>query len=480
MAEMKFFGGINERDDFNISIQEATAGYNFDLDPLRGTLKPRLAQDLVTTTPNASEITGIMELIKRDNSQTILIAAGTDVYQYTSGGHIDVGNITADGRLRGTHWPLDDILVITDLQKNNVVKQWNGSAFATLTHNITAVTDLYAKYAIVWNGRVWLANITADSTETQHMLLASEFENVNQFDPATRSGDAGFTGDEAFFILAPDLKPINGIQVFFGTVVVSTESGKLFKLTGSDSTDFNFEEFYPGSASKGEEAIVNIGNDLLFFREGHVIESLSDTQRFGDVSTDDISWWIANTVKESCDLRAVYDRERQKVLWFCDTSEQVLVLDKLSMLKPRQGEHGEALSPWTFYRTTMSNGFVTKAAIAMRRPFTTAENRTVWWGDDAGQIFDLYGSGSGDAGTENIEVFRKSKHISSMDSGLNLKQELLIGGVNYRRKARVDLDITGDWSQEYNRETVTVPLKAPAVIASGGFFGGDFYFGGNS
>ena len=225
MATLRFFGGINERDDFNVSSQEAIAGYNFQLDSYRGTLKPRLPQQIVTTVPNASEVTGIMEMIKRDDSQTILIAAGTDVYSWTGAIAQDVGNITADGRLRSSYWSLDDILVITDLQKNNVCKKWDGSTFGNLTHGIGGVTDLYAKYSVVHNGRVWLANITTDATELPHMLLASAFENAESYDSTTRAEDSGFTGNEAFFLLSPDLKPINGLHVFFNTIVGSTEDG---------------------------------------------------------------------------------------------------------------------------------------------------------------------------------------------------------------------------------------------------------------
>lgn len=479
MATLRFFAGINERDDFNVSAQEATEGFNFQLDFHRGTLKPRLPQQLVTTVPNASEVTGIMELIKRDDSQTILLAAGTDVYSYTGAVHQDVGNITADGRLRASYWSLDDILVITDLQKNNVCKKWDGTTFGNLTHGIGGVTDLYAKYSVVHKNRVWLANITTDSTEIPHMLLASAFENAESYDSTTRAQDGAFTGDEAFYLLSPDLRPINGIHVFFDTLVGSTEDGKLFRLTGSDSTDFDFIEFYPGSAARGEESMTNIGNDILYFRQGHVIESFASTEKFGDVRADDVSWWIAKTLKDSCDLRAVYDRENQKVLFFCEISGNVYVLDKEALLSPRAGEHGRPLSPWTIYRTNMSNNFATKAISPVRVPFTTTNKRTIWWGDSAGQIFNFNGDAlpaQGDANTTNIEVFRKSKYVESSE-GLKLDSEMFIGGVTYRREAAVDLQLTGDWSAEYNRETVVVPLKAPAVLAEGGFWGGDVYWG---
>lgn len=476
MPSLKFFGGINERDDFNVSAQEASEGYNFQLDFHQGILKPRLPQQLIATVPNASEITGILELIERDDTQSIVVAAGTDVYHYTGAAFIDVGNITADGRFRSAYWSLDDILVITDLQKNNVCKKWDGTTFSNLTHGISGVTNLYAKYAVLHNSRIWLGNIKTDTTDLPHMLLASEFENAESYDSTTRAKDGAFTGNEAFFLLSPDLRPINGLHVFYDTIVGSTEDGKLFRLNGSDSTDYEFIEFYAGSSAHGQEAMVNVGNDLLYFRQGHVIESFTSTERFGDVSTDDISWWIANTLKGSCDLRAVYDRENQKVLFFCDTLNQVYVLDKQALLQPRVGEHGRPLSPWTFYVTNMSNNFDTKAVTQVRIPFTTTNKRTIWWGDSAGQIFDFYGTDAGDAGSSNIDVYRKSKYVEA-DNDLRLDSELFIGGVNYRRKAAVDVELTGDWSTEYNRETVTVPLKAPAVIDEGSFWGGEAYWG---
>ncbi len=67
--------------------------------------------------------------------------------------------------LRGTYWSLGDYLVITDLSKATVAKKWDGSTFSTLTTGLGA--SLYAKYGVVHQGRVWLANVTT-STDTPH------------------------------------------------------------------------------------------------------------------------------------------------------------------------------------------------------------------------------------------------------------------------------------------------------------------------
>src|SRR5690349_25166606 len=72
--------GLNE----NITVQpgECSAGYNFDLSAFRTSLVPRLPFDLMGTATNAAKITGLLQLVKRDNTETTLVAAGSTVYQW--------------------------------------------------------------------------------------------------------------------------------------------------------------------------------------------------------------------------------------------------------------------------------------------------------------------------------------------------------------------------------------------------------------
>ncbi len=80
MADLFFGGGINQRDDFNINIEECISGQNFLLDAKSRTFRPRLPFDLKGTAPNDGEIVGVMQLINRSNTVTTLVAAGTTLH----------------------------------------------------------------------------------------------------------------------------------------------------------------------------------------------------------------------------------------------------------------------------------------------------------------------------------------------------------------------------------------------------------------
>ena len=77
-----FGGGINELNDIAINEDEAILGQNFELGLGNTKLKPRSPFDLLGTTPNASPINGIHQLIKRDNTKTTIIASGTSLYEW--------------------------------------------------------------------------------------------------------------------------------------------------------------------------------------------------------------------------------------------------------------------------------------------------------------------------------------------------------------------------------------------------------------
>src|SRR5690349_3091736 len=138
--------GLNE----NISIQpgECSLGYNFDLAAFRTSLNPRLPYDLKSTAPNAGKITGLMQLVKRDNTETTLVCAGSTVYKWDGDGTwtSKATGLTTDALLRGHYWSLLDQLIITDLNLNNVVSTWDGTTYSALTHT-GIVGNLYAKYA---------------------------------------------------------------------------------------------------------------------------------------------------------------------------------------------------------------------------------------------------------------------------------------------------------------------------------------------
>src|SRR5688572_19381132 len=312
---MKLFfnGGLNEQQ--TPTLFECIQGYNFELGLRQSKLVPRRPYDLVGTATNALAINGFIQLVKRDNSETTLVQAGDTVYEWNGAGTFTSrGSVDSDSKLRGVTWSLGDYSVIVDVEKQTVVKKWDGSSLTTLTTGLG--TDLYAKYGVVHLGRVWLANVTT-TTDTPHLIAASRFEDPTSFDVAQRAVSGTFSSvAPAFYLLSPDLRPINGMKLFQDQLIFSTEGGRLFKLTGTSPTDFALEDFYAGSAATGDESMENIGNDVIFMKSGGNIDLLSATEKFGDVSADDVSRWIPDTVENLTGSITVYDQIRQKILFF--------------------------------------------------------------------------------------------------------------------------------------------------------------------
>ncbi len=468
MAEILFTGGINQQGDFNIQDGECSAGQNFKLDQNTREFRPREPQDLVATATNQDEITGIMQLIERDGTQSQLVIAGVQVYEWDLGSTFTSrGNVTTDSRLREAYWSLDDILIITDLDLNNVVKTWDGTTFGTLTHGIGGVTNLKAKYAVEYAHRMWLFNVDTDGTALPHVCLASEFEDDNNFDSTVQSkgqdGTTAPTVTDAFFMTTPNLREINGVAKFFNTIVISTVGGELFKLEGFDATDFKWTSFYPRSAAVGTEAIQTIGNDVVFMKDGGAIDLLSSTEQFGDVAVDDLSRFILDEVSGLTDAQIVYDQTNQQVLFF--VTDKVLVLDKSRI---RSG-----VSPWAKYVTGMANSFNTKAAKYLK---LADGSYKVYWGDDVGRILDFRGTGtSGDRGAISVNTTRTIKRIE----GSQLINGNAHGLVEYKRVGQNVLNITLNWHRNYGETSASVPLLGPITAGNPPFFGGSFYFGGD-
>lgn len=466
--KIKFVGGLNEQ-QFP-SLDEAAAGsQNFDLAKSQLQYIPRRPFDLEGTAPNGSSIGGIVQLVKRDNTETTLIQAGKDIYTWsgenTSSGWSIKGSCNANSKLRDIYWSLDELLVITDIAKLTPVSKWTGSVFGALTTGLGST--LYAKYAAVHGNRVWLANVTLGSTEYPHIILVSTFENPQNYDSTKRAGDSGFsTGLEAFYLVSPDLKPINGMQKFYNTLVFSTVDGALYKLTGDDSQNYAITDFYPRSNAAGTETMINAGNDLYYMRQGGAVESLISTQNFGDVATDDLSRFIPTATDSLTDGIAVYDQVRQKVMWFVSSKVLVLFKDFLQT----------ELSPWGLYRTQHTQTFNTNAVKYMKQPGT--QNYTVYFGGANGEMFNLNGIGtSGDAGAHAIQAKRYVRWLDQED-GLNWGH-VYRGRVQYRRKGSVPFAVEAQWGDEFYTTTCSITLDGDAA-STGAYFGGSYYFGGSS
>ena len=455
--------GINENDYPDIAEAAADSQY-FELSDSNFAFKPRAPFDSVAVATNVSDIRGFLQLVTRTGTQSTLVQAGDTVYEWAgSESFTSRGVVNASSKLRDTYWALGEYLVITDLMKLTQVKKWDGTTFGNLTTGLAGT--LYAKYGIVHKNRVWLFNITEGVSSFPHLILGSAFEDPEEYDSSTRVGDSSFvTGNEAFFMVVPDLRAINGVAVFHDQLIISTEEGRLFKLTGSDATNYDWAEFYAGSAAIGDESMANIGNDVVYMRAGGNIESLIATEKFGDVTTDDLSRWIPATVDGLEGAIVIYDQTNQKVHFF--VSGKILVLFKDMMTTTK--------SPWSIYKTQHDNGFNTSAAKYMRRPGTDVF--TVYFGGSAGQIYDLNGEGIGDGGDTAILTRRKTRYIDSEIAQIDFRRHIIPGRVQYRRLNEVNLNISFDWGEEFSESTCTVILKGPPTGDTGIYFGGVIYF----
>lgn len=474
MATLRFGGGLNQLDHESdaVSVEECIEGENFLLNPMSRDYEPRPAFDLKGTATNGGVVRGIMQLVKRDNSETTLVQADEAVYEWDGASSFtpktptSTTPVTTSSQLRGTYWSLDELLVITDLTKASPVWQWDGSTMTEMTHAITGVSKLYAKYSIVFQGRVWLFNITTDSDDNPHMILASEFENYDNFDNAVTPAATTITYSDPFFLLTPDLKGINGVATFFNTILISTDRGELFRLTGTDARDYAVTNFYAGSASTGLESMVNIGNDITFIRAGGRIERVGATEQFGDAASDDLSTRIPDEVADLEGAISIYDQRNERVCFFA--SNKVLMLDKFTM------ETRPELSPWMKWTTQMTSNLDVEAAVYLRRPGTT--NYSVYFGGPSGQIYDLNGSGTADGGSTLIKVFRKTPLISE----LGTVDDFIQGRITYQRITPVNFTVLFEWTDEYTDTISVIPLKDEFTSIGTYFWGSDTkpsYFG---
>ena len=484
---MRFGGGLNENTDPD--IQECSTGYNFTLALNQQSFVPRPPFDLRATAPNASAINAVLQLTTRASVITTLIQAGDTVYLWDGAtGFTSKATVNASSYLRGSYWSLGDYLVITDINLTNVVTKWDGTTYSNLTH--TGISgSLYAKFAVVHLNRVWLFNIKIDSTEYPHMILACKFEDPTNWDNSLRGGDTTVgggsfsTGLEAFYLLTPDLKPINGVTFFQNTLVMSTTNGHIFQLTGTSGKDFRFVDFFDTEPAIGVGQFASIGNDIVYLSRGGSIGLLFSTQNFGNVNLGDLSMWLPETTRNLAVIKAiVYDIENQRVYFFI--TDKVLVLFK-DILNRDRYQVRSGVSPWSVYITDDDKHFNTNHAAYIVDPGTTSYN--TFFGDEAGRIFALNGSGNQDAGASPVLVSRRSRHIGAdIIQPWPWSEENLTGHLRYRRNTPLSLTVSVDWDDEYSTADSVVALKGPAgsddaiyfngTGAHAAYYGGPYYY----
>ena len=419
---LKFGAGIHSRgSEADIDIRECVSGQNFLLDIENMEMRNRKPFDKVGTVPNGAEIRGFVTLKDDAGTITHLVQAGSVVYSWSGTGFSSVGNVSASAKIRGRkehYWPLDDKVIITDVNLAQPVGEWDGTTLATMTHNLSGT--FLAKYCHIENERAIYGNVISNGTATPHMLVGSALGDHNNLSTSSRPA-SGATAADPWFLLTLDLKPINGLASSFGVMAISSKDGKMFKLTGQDKTDFAIDDLYPDSAASGDEAVVFTGNDILYGAVGR-IESLLQSDKFGDVENDDISRMISDSISGYSNWRIVYDRERQLVYCFPNGKSEAWVLDKtllpsseqrlLNALSSGSAKSSVDISPWSKYVTQHSLTFQPTAVMNMYDPRDGLEY--VFMGDGSGNLYRMEGTGtSGDGGSASIKTVRRSMLFSA-------------------------------------------------------------------
>ena len=467
---VKFGGGLNTRPpEDEINDREAAGGQNFLLDVKNSELRNRKPFDLVATAPNAGSILGGGSYVNSSGVVKAFIQAGDTVYDF-DGTAFDASpildTVNANAQLRGhwrTHsWTLDDKVLVTDLSLNEVVKEWDGTTWQDVTftdQSGAGFGNFFAKYLSVSNERAVFSNIK-DASATPHMVVGAKRGAFTQITVTNRPSSA-IALDDPFFLLSPDLKPINGHVEAFGTTLISTEAGELFNLTGSDSQDFAFGSFYPGSAGRGEESLLYIGNDVIYGRPGR-IESARDTDRFGDSEADDITLDVADQIKGYNSWTSVYNSRLNRVYLFPSGQSEVWVF--------QTGMRGGETSPWMKFVTNHALAFQPTFVQSMLDPSDGLEY--IFMGDSSGNVYRMEGTGaSGDGGSSTITTEWLSKLFTApFDSEIYDIE----GWIKYRRGAAFQVAIQLEYAGE-NIFDSAITVDVPANVGTDFYTGSKYY-----
>ena len=460
---LKFGGGMRSASpEDEIDLRECADGHNFTLDLESREFRPRAPFDLLGSVPQGGEIRGFASLLKADGTVSLLVQAGSNVYEWNGSGFTLRGTCDVNARLRGRlehNFQLDDKVLITDINLQQPVMEWNGTTLQNITHNLTG--DFKARYCFVSNERVFFGNVESNSVKTPHMLVGSKISDFNTLSTTV----VAVAADDPFFLLTPDLHPINGLEEAFNRVIISSEQGSIFRLTGDTALDFVIKELYPRSGAAGQESVRYIGNDIIYGRPGRV-ESVLATEKFGDVQSDDITRPINDQVKEFKSwTHIVYNSRLQRVYFFPDGTTSLWVYHK--------DLAGTQFSPWSQWTTRHSIAFTPTAVMNVLDPVDKLEY--VFMGDEDGNLYRLEGAGTGDGGATSIETERLSQLFCAP---LDAEVYDIEGWVQYRKKPKaVVIKLNFEFA---GMSVFNSPVFLTIPAATGGFFyGGDAWYLGN-
>jgi len=379
--------------------------------------------------------------------------------------------------LNGNSTPFKVVSVTGTFGDNNQFKGSSSSATADVDNasptdsdtglDTVAFGTFRAKYCYVSNERAVFSNIHDNGTNFPHLIVGAARGDFTHITVENRPSSAASESDP-FFLIQPDYRPVNGMVESFGRVVTSSEQGSLYKLTGSSSKDFAFEELFPRSGADGNESVVWAGNDIFYGRQGR-LESVRATEEFGDVENNDLSQDIADLIEDFKDWVSVYNSRKNRVYFFPTNQSQVWVLF-LPMLE-------SGVSPWAKWTTQHSSAFNPTAVMNCLDPSDGLEY--VFFGDSDGNVYRMEGSGaSGDAGSASIKAFRQSRLFSTP---LDSHAYRLEGYVRWRRDDAHTLTMKFQYAGEnvFNKQIdVDLPAATGAIYYSdGNYYGNGEYYG---
>lgn len=410
VVRIVFGGGISSRQlEQDIRDRECSDGQNFHLDLESASFARRRPFDAVAAAPNAGAIMGWAQLETSDGTLTQLIQAGSNVYAWdgTASGFTLVGTCPASAQLRGklesNFLPLG-YGIITDLNMLQPVSKWDGTTFSIMPTNLG--TTFFAKYCNVELERAFFANVAA-GTPTPHMLVGSATTDPTTLSITDQPSSSLGPGDP-FYVLTPNLSPINGFPVAPRTKVLSTKIGDIYAFGGSSANDFALTGLFPRAGVAGDEAITYIENDIAYGRIGR-IESLYGVQTYGQVEAAELSRWIGNEIEEVASWTLVYDRRLFRLYCFPTGVQEVWVLHKslLDGQAQHQGAFQYGTSPWSKWVTAHALSFLPTCVWTMKRPSDGLF--MVYMGDASGNVYQLDGAGAQDGGSADLTVERVSK-----------------------------------------------------------------------
>lgn len=466
---IRFGGGLNTAaSEDEINPREAAEGQNFVLDIKNSAFRNRKPFDLLGTAPNAGSILGFANLQKTDGTVSMLVQAGTAVYEWDGTSFsASKGTVASGTKLRGHRsqsWQLSDKVIITDLALQQPVMEWDGTTLQNVTFTdetgSTAFGVFRAKYCIISNERAIFANVHDNGTNYGHLIVGSKGGDYTQVTTANVPSSA-LSELDPFYLIQPDYRAINGFQKAFGLVTTSSQFGELYKLSGSSAKDFSFDDFYPESGASSDESLTFIGTDILYGKMGR-IESLVQTDRFGDVEENDVSIQIANKLETYKDWTLVYNSRLKRVYCFDGEGHCWVYFKSLAQ---------SSMSPWSRWLTTHATSMTPTAVMSMLDPVDGLEY--VYFGDSSGNFYRMEGTGTSDGGTAPIKTTRTS---GSFKAQLDAEIYDVQGWFTYRSSDAVTLDLTFLYNGEnvFNESlSFTLPATTDRKVYGGGYYYSD-------